>query len=372
MAKINLLEAQTKSAERQQTKLTESLKGRFGLDPSAIPWDDPSLSVKKLYENFDRKVAPKLREANPESVFGALLRYGVQNFMFDAYKSVTDFIYTDIVTVRQSRNRQEWYAPLFGPEIPQDVPNGGKFEDSRLQGLDVEVVNKKVGRTISFERELIDDDQTGQISERATQLGERMRYKEEADVLGVDVFSLSPLGRGLTGVAGTSYTAAIGNRPASFGPLNQPNLELADIAMMNMLDPIGNRIMVKPSLLVVSPADKFNAAKLINSTLQPSVPGVAGSQTASTAASGTTGWTMTWNPLQGLYRLLVSRFLPSGYWYLIDPRGMIFQDRDPLELVMEARDSGRSFERDEYRYRVRRRYQAAVIEYRFAFAGNGQ
>lgn len=371
MAKIKLLEAQAQSAERQQVKLNESLKNRFGLDATMVEWDNPNLSIKKLYENFDRKVAPTLREANPESVFGALLRYGVQNFMFDAYKSVTDFIYTDLVTVRQSRNRQEWYAPLFGPEIPQDVPPGGKFEDSRLQGLDVEVVNKKVGRTISFERELIDDDQTGQIAERATQLGERMRYKEEADVLGVDVFTTSPLGRGLTGVAGQSYSAAIGNRPASFGPLNQPNLEAADIAMMNMLDPLGNRIMVRPSLLVVSPADKFNAAKLINSTLQPSVPGAAG-QTANTATSGTTGWTMTWNPLQGLYRLLVSRFMPSGYWYIIDPRGIIFQDRDPLELMMEARDAGRSFERDEFRYRVRRRYQTAVIEYRFAYAGNAQ
>jgi len=39
---------------------------------------------------------------------------------------------------------------------------------------------------------------------------------------------------------------------------------------------------------------------------------------------------------------------------------------------MEARDSGRSFERDEFRYRVRRRYQVAVIEYRFAYAGNAQ
>jgi hypothetical protein len=50
----------------------------------------------------------------------------------------------------------------------------------------------------------------------------------------------------------------------------------------------------------------------------------------------------------------------------------VFQDRDPLELLMEARDSGMSFERDEYRWRVRRRYATDVIEYLYIYAGNAQ
>lgn len=369
MAKLKLLERQIKATEDVQKRLSEAIIDEAHIDPREIPFDDDFFSFKKLKENVNKLSKNKLREANSETTFGALLRYGVQNFMFDAYKSITDFMYTDIVNTRPSRNRQEWYAPLFGVEIPQDVPLGGKFEDSRLAGLDIEVVNKKVGRILSFERELIDDDQTGQISQKAGELGERMRYKEEADVLGVDVFTLATLGRGLTGVAGTSYTTGIGNK-GTFGTLSQPTLELADIAMHNMVDPLGNRIMVRPSILTVSPADKFNAAKLLNSTLQPSVPGAAG-QNAGNASSGLTGWTMTINPLQGLYNLKVSRFLPANFWYLIDPRSIVFQDRDPLELMQEARDGGRSFERDEYRYRVRRRYQTAVIEYRYIYCGNG-
>ena len=370
MAKVNLLERQTKRVDAIQSRLAESIMEDAKFDVTKIPFDDESFSFKRLKENATKLAPSRLKEANSETVFGALLRYGVQNFMFDAYKSITDFIYTDLVTTRQSRNRQEWYAPMFGVEIPQDVPLGGKFNDSRLAGLDMVLVNKKVGRILSFERELIDDDQTGQIGQKATELGERIRYKEEADVLGVDVFTLAPQGRGLTGIAATSYTTAIGNRPAAYGALSQPTLEAADISMMNITDPLGNRIMVRPSILLVSPADKFNAAKLLNSTLQPSVPGSAG-QTASTATSGGTGWTMTMNPLQGLYNLKISRFLPAGQWYLIDPRSIIFQDRDPLELMMEARDSGRSFERDEYRYRVRRRYATTVLDYRFIYSGNG-
>lgn len=389
MARVTLLERQAKKCDELHARLAETVKRQLGVDPTAIPWGGydahvgapyTEFSVRRLKENFDSKTAPKLREANSETAFGQLLRYGVQNFMFDAYRSVTDFVYTDLVTVRPSKNRQEWYAPLYGVEVPKDIPLGGKFEDSRIAGLDVEVINKKVGRLLTLERELVDDDQTGQIAQKASELGERMRYKEEADVMGVDFFTLTTLGTGLTGVAGTSYSStmygtfggvAFGNRPATYAPLSQPGLEAADIAMHNATDPMGNRIMVRPSKLIISPSDKFNAAKLLNSALQPSVPGAAG-QTASTAASGLTGYVMTINPLQGLYDLKVSRFLPALYAFLQDPRSIVFQDRDAFELLMEARDAGASFERDEYRYRARRRYQVAVIDYRFIYCINGQ
>jgi hypothetical protein len=390
MARVSLKERQTAKCKELSVKLAESVQRYLGVDPRKIPWGgyDASVgapyvefSIQRLKENFDTpSVSGNLREANSETAFGQLLRYGVQHFMFDAYASVTDFIYPDIVTNRPSKNRQEWYAPLYGVEVPKDVPLGGKFEDSRIQGLDVEVVNKKVGRLLTLERELVDDDQTGQIAQKASELGERMRYKEEADVLGVDFFTLSTLGNGLTGVSGASYSytlfgtwnsQAYGNRPQTFAPLAQPGLEFADISLHQATDPMGNRIMVRPSKLVASPADKFNAAKLLNSSLQPSVPGASG-QTFNTATSGLTGFVMTVNPLQGLYDLKISRFMPPLYWYLMDPRSIVFQDRDPFELLMEARDAGASFDRDEYRYRARRRYQVAVIDYRFIFCGNGQ
>lgn len=366
MARLTLLQRQERNLAAQQERLGESIKRTVKIDAQDLiaKMESDNFSFKRLKENCVAN-EHRLREANAESAFGQLLRYGVQHFMFDAYKSVSDFVYPDLVSVRPSTNRQEWYAPLYGPEIPRDVPLGGSFEDSKVAGMDKELVNKKVGRMFSVERELVDDDQTGQIEQRATALGERLRYKEEADVMGVDVFTLSPLNRGIVGVAGTSYTTAIGNKPgAGFANLTQAGLEAADIALHNMLDPIGNRIMVKPGTLLVSPADKFNAAKLLNSSLQPSVP---------SATTGATGYTMTVNPLQGLYALKVSRFLPANYWYLMEPKTSIpFQDRDPLELMMEARDAGASFERDEYRWRVRRRYTTDVLEYRYIFCGNGQ
>jgi len=128
---------------------------------------------------------------------------------------------------------------------------------------------------------------------------------------------------------------------------------------------------------------------LLNSTLQPSIPGAAGTGLTS-QTGGQTGWTMTINPLQGEYSAKVSRFLPGatssqggpglkgpgvdgahGSWYLMQTKkSIVFQDRDALEVLQEAPNSGTAFAFDQYRYRVRRRFAVRVIDPRFIFQGN--
>lgn len=345
-------EYQLELVQEAHKALKESIQEKHGIDADAIEWKNPKFSWKSL----EKATGMSLRESgvNSASSLGQLFRYGIQQFMFDAYRNVP-VVYPDIVQIRPSGNRQEWYAPLFGTEPPSEVAPSGPFKDSRIQGLDMTLINKKVGRLLSIQRELFEDDQTGQIASRPTDLGKKMRYREEFDVM--------------SAVRGATYTTAIGNRPASYAGLTQATLEAADIALMAIRDPLGNRMLVMPNLLLVSTGDKFNAAKLLNSTLQPSVPGAAG-QTHDTASSGTTGYVMTVNPLQGLYQLAVSRFLLTGDWFLMESRTSIpFQERMALELMQENPQSGQSFDRDEYRWRVARRYQTAVIESRFLFAG---
>lgn len=321
--------------------------------------------IKGIWEYQDKygdMSIKKLSEAVAETQLPQLLRFGVQNFLFDGYAAVP-VIYPDLVRVVSSGGAEELYAPLYGVELPKLLGPGQEFGDSRLQGLDVHVPNGKRGRMLSVERELVDDDRTGQIVTRAGQLGERMRYVEQQDVTNA--------------ITGASYTTAIGNLNSGGGQLSQPFVEAADIALTEMLDPLGNKMLVNPDTLLVSVADKFNGAKLLNSALQPSVPGASG-QTASTASSGGTGWTMTVNPLQGLYNLKVDRFMPTaginsgfGKAFLLEAKkSIVFQDRDPLEVMQEAANAGASFERDIYRYRARRRYAAAVIESRYLYAIN--
>jgi hypothetical protein len=328
-----------------------------------LPGDDVSLLWKAA--TLGRASIKKLSEAVAESTLPQLLRYGVQNFLFDGYASVP-VVYPDLVRVVASGGAEELYAPLYGTELPTQLKPGQEYGDSRLLGLDVHVPNNKFGRMLSIEWELIDDDQTGQIVTRSGQQGERMRYVEEQQVINA-LLAGGPQG----------FTTAIGNRPASYGQLSGAGLMAADVALEAITDPLGNKMLVMPDTLLVSPADKFNAAQLLQSALQPSVPGASG-QTASTASSGTTGWTMTINPLQGLYNLKVSRFMPTvgqdsthGSWVMLEAKkSLVFQDRTALRVMQEATNAGSSFERDVIRYRVDRRFAAALIESRYCWLGN--
>lgn len=324
----------------------------------------PAEDIELLWKGakYGRTSIRRLSEAVAETQLPQLLRFGVQNFLFDGYAQVP-VIYPDLVRVVASSGAEELYAPLYGTELPTKLAPGQEYGDSRLLGLDVHVPNNKFGRMLSVEWELVDDDRTGQIVTRSAQQGERMRYVEEQQVINA--------------ISGGTYTTAIGNAPAAFGQLTGPNLIAADIALEEMKDPMGNKMLVMPDTLLVSPADKFNAAQLLQSALQPSVPGAAG-QTASTASSGTTGWTMTINPLQGLYNLKVSRFMATtgqdgshGSWYLMEAKkSLVFQDRTALRVMQEASNAGASFERDVIRYRVDRRFAAALIEPRYLWQGN--
>lgn len=337
----------------QQVALREAEAVLPGAD--RIAWRHRGMSVKKL------------REAVAETAFPQLLRAGVQNFLFDGYEQVA-VIFPDLVRVVNSDKYEELYAPMYGAELPKQVDPGQQFEESRLQGLDKRLRNVKFGRMLDVERELVDDDQTGQIVQKASSMGERVRYVEELAVMNA--------------ILNATYTTAIGNRFETPGRISQIHLEEMTVALHEMRDPLGQLIMVQPDTILVSPSDEFEAAKLLQSALQPSVPGAAG-QTASTAGSGLTGWTMTMNPLQGLFQLKVSRFLPSkaspvkgldgtnGAWFLMQSKkSLVFQDRDPLEVAQEASNAGESFNRDLSRYRVRRRFNTAVIESRYIGRGN--
>jgi len=339
-----------------------------------IDWFSPELSFKRLRESVYNQAA-RLREANAESAFGQLLRAGIQTYAINSYNTVP-VIYPDLVTEVSSRRFQEFYAPLFRPNLPKRVDRGQEFQDNPVVGLDRHLTNQKFGMIESFERELFDDDQTGQIKNRASQMGENFKIMEEIYVIGKalgsgftvqgvtvdpDVTAGDTVASGGTGT-GSYNTNPKANRPTTFVRLSQANLETADIALMNITDPLGNKFLVSPNSLVVSPIDKFVGAKLLNSTLQPSVPA---------ASTDSTGYVNTVNPLQGLYKLLVSRFMTSKAWLLGDPKKcLVFQRRDPLEILQENPASGQSFSMEVYRFKSRSRFEVGMIDSRFMWLGD--
>ena len=402
LAAMRVRDAQIKQEKDRQfvpvlTGLAKSrteIREATGIDPAGIAWKQ--FGVRKLRESVHRVYrAHRVREATAETAFGQLLRYGVQNFLFDAYQNVPT-VAQAIYETRPSTNRQEWYAPLYGAEVPEDVAEEGHFDDSRIKGLDVMIINKKVGRILSISRELVDDDQTGQIVNRATRLGERMRYKEELDAVKAIVLEAKDYSTG--GSGSTPYTTAIGNKfTAGSQPLIMQTLEEAAIELAKIVDPLGNFMLVLPDTVFAGRNNEINLYKLLNSAYMPAIPGAgvtspfeggwaqsASAENIGDAKSGSTGWTLTINWLQGRYTPVISTFFDHPdllaatasaspkFWFLMQAKkGAVWQERDPLEVIQENPLSGASFETDAYRYRVRRRYKHAVIEPRFIFQGYG-
>lgn len=321
-----------------------------------INWASPDLSFRRLREAAER--IADLHETNSVTTFGWLLRSAVQEFANDVYNNIA-VIYPNLVTVIQSRRRSEIYGGLYRGSMPRLVDAGEKFQDTTFKGFERELINYKFGHIETFERELFDDDQTGQIRARAGNLGENFRTFEEIYVLsrlfgtarseeGVDVPAST--------YAGGPFTVAMGNRANPYVRLSAAALEAAHVAARSMVDPIGRKFLVNPTILLVSPIDEFEALRILNTTALataavPTVPVI--------------------NPLAGRYTVYSSPFVTSKAWLLGDfKKGFVFQRRDPLEVVQENPNSGMGFEQEVYAFRGRERFEADWIEPRFAYLGD--
>lgn len=323
-----------------------------------IDFNSPDFSFRRLQEAADR--IADVHEANSISTFGWLLRSAVQEFANEVYADLP-VIYPNFVTPVGSKRRSEVYGGLYRPALPKQVDAGEKFQEIAFKGFERELVNYKHGHIERFERELFDDDQTGQIRTRAANLGEGFRIYEEVYVL-KRLFGNTDVEEGIEVPAssynsGQPFTTTIGNRPATYGVLNATTLAAAHVAARRMRDPLGRKFLVIPRQLIVSPVDEFNAWTLLNSPNQ--------------AWNNTGPQSNMANPLAGRYTSYASPFIKDYAWMLGDPaRGFVFQTRDPLEIVQENVQSGDSFRMEVYAFRARERFEADWIEPRFVYLGN--
>lgn len=327
-----------------------------------IDFLDPSFSFHRLREGAVR--VGNLLEANIEATYGWLLRSAVQEFSNQVYRDLP-VIFPNFVTEVRSSRRSEIYGGLHRPTLPKQLDAGEKFQDSAFAGFEREILNYKYGQLISFERELFDDDQTGQVRSRASDLGEGFRIFQEIYVMN-RLFGLVRTEEGVkvpastysgSAGAGVVFDTTYGNRANPFVVLNSTNIQTAHTAARRIVDPTGRKFLHVPTQLIVSPEDEFSALTIMNSTIVP------------ITSTGTFSGQV--NPLYGRYTVYVSPFIPAKAWLIGDPkRGFVFQRRDNLEIIQENPASGNSFIMEVYAFRARERWEADWVEPRFAYLGN--
>jgi hypothetical protein len=346
-------------------------------------------SIKQWWRACQESVRA-LREANAETALGFLLRKGVQTIANDWYQ-VTNKEWPNYCLTASSTTIAEWYAPLYPSVIADRVQAGVQFPEGRIIGEDSHLVNQKFGLIEAIDQELISDDQSGQIKQRAQRLGQSMSITEsvwaasrfvgtERTYANLTVPASSYSTTDINGTAvstpfsTTLYGASAGNALQSYGTLNMGHLKQAYVQLLNAVDPLQNKIIVNPSCLLVSSQDAINGKLLL---AEGGYPAIVGQSDAALASNPTIGGTSATagasqgaytgfpggfgsnNPFSGLgIKLIVERYMTDWVWALGEAKkGLVFQERDPMEVVQESPNTGSSFNFDQVRFRSRRRFE---------------
>ena len=345
---------------------------------------------KLLERNFSwKKLRSKtLREADGATLFPQLLRAGVQTMVNSMYQTVPT-TFEEWAHVIQSTKDTELYAPLHGITFPREVGRQEKYSESRAAGLDIKLRNKKYGTLYPIEKELVNDDQTGQITKQAGLLGQYL--KQVLEVLAYAKLASASAGSSYADMfvpssetqpsdeatypyvpASAPFVGGGYNRPASYALLTQASLQAGFQALVVQKNLLGLRQVVQPDRVIVGPRYQFDLAVLLNSGYYPTG-----------ATAGATGGAFSINPLKGIADATVSRFIfrhdtgalddgTSAAWWLVDSKvpWFIVQIREGAIVEQEAPNSGEDFERDIYRFKGRTRANADFIDPRFVWLGN--
>ena len=358
-------------------------------------------SVKAWFRAV-KEESQRLKESNSETALGFLLRKGIQTVANDYY-NVAPQVWRNYCEVVSSNAVAEWYAPLFPTTIADEVDRGGRFPDSAVTGENLHLVNKKFGRIVAFDRELFDDDQTGQIKGYSRHLTESIAVAEsvyaafrflgtERTYANLTVTASQYATTDINGTAistpwsETMYGSSLGNRPSTYGVLNIGRLKQAITTSILAVDPNQNKLIVNLNTLLSSAQDTVNGNMLLSPGGYPGVVGQSDTTAATNPVLGATtsaaganqgvlagypgGWT-TPNPFAGMgITHVVERYLPDWAWAVGEKKGFIFQERDGLEITQEGTNTGSHFNFDSIRFRSRKRFEVDHTAPRLWYLGN--
>lgn len=373
----------------------ESFQKKHGFDfadRKAFPVMEDGFNWNKVARKMGYpNAAVAIKESDSGSNFPQVLRAGVQSIVNSMYLTVP-VTYESWVTTVNSTKDTELYAPLHGVSFLREVGKKEIYSESYAAGLDIKLVNRKYGTIWGVEKELLEDDQTGQFAKQASLLGEYCRQAME-------VICYAKLAGNFSGGAIAQYAQMIVphtetqpaneanypfttatspfqgggfNRPASFTALTQAAVQNGFIGLMEQLNLLGLKMSVDPDTIMISPFYRFDLAVLLNSSAYPSVP---------SATPGAVGTTFAFNPIESIAKAVISRFMftntgvvtsASKAWYIIDSKKPCFvaQMRQAAEVEQENPTSGDSFNKDVVRFKCNMRGNADWIDPRFCWQGS--
>lgn len=291
------------------------------------------------------------------SDMGDLLEQGAKTLFYKAYESIP-VNYPNIVTEVPSSGPKEDYSWLGA------LPTMQEWKDERIpRGLtehDFTISNKDWEVTIAVDRNVIEDDQYGQIKVRIEAMAQEAH--RHIDQL---VFELLTGGFANKCYDGKSFFAT-NHKEGDSGTqsnkgsdaLSATSFGTARAAMMKFKDEKGRVMGVAPDTLIVPPALEETARQILNGDYYPE-----------------TGYEHIANPWKGSAGLIISPYLEDDDdWFLLSTtnavRPVILQMRRDVTFNRLEGDSEGGFLRKRYLYGADARYNVGYGPWQFAYGSS--
>jgi hypothetical protein len=370
----------------ENKRFAEAMKRDYGIDiwdEEKFPVSNESFSFKKMRESLSKR----MKEADVSSSFPQLLRAGVLALGAKGYQ-MQETTFEQWVKVVPSKRDTELYAPSHGVSFPNQVAQGQIYPEVGAATLNLSLKNYKYGAIYAATKEMVNDDQTGQIIEGATQLGAYLKiltevlcygklasvsnmqyadYKIPVSETKPDGVTTYPWATAAQAFPGGGYT-----RPDTYAAPGVSTFNDARVALLNQKNLQGLKMGIQGDTIIHGPKIAVEVATLLNSQFYPI-----------NSTVGAVGGLGSINPIKGLFTPIESPFVfkndgtvngDSKAWYVtsrkIQGAAFVMQLRDAVMLEQENPSSGKSFEQDIIRYKGSMRGNADFVEARYFWQGN--
>ncbi len=236
------------------------------------------------------------------------------------------FMMPVLYDVRGSGRRRERSASIGGLSLYAEKTNGqNATEDQWTQQFEKDFVHVAYGKRVAIERELVDDEDYGVLAEIGSQLGSlaAQTMEEKAADLFEDAFAGATYKAedNLSICNSAHLNADGGNSQDNSGTsaLSMAAVKATRTAMRRFKNYRGDRMAVRPDLLIVPPDLEETAWEIIRSTGRPDTTNRAD------------------NMYNGMFNLVVWDFLDdTNNWFMADSRlmkqNLLWYQRIPLEI----------------------------------------
>jgi hypothetical protein len=291
------------------------------------------IGENEFKEQLDSSMFPKIT--------GALINKTVMKAYDLAYG-----IGMNLVTVLDSSQKDDTLVGFTAADGLVEIIEGMEYEEGAFNEKYHKVRNRKFGKTIYLTEEMVKFDQTGQFINRARNIGENAKYKQEEIIMNAVLETATTGAYASWRPEGTSTTlySSTSNDPFTSGTIDnsitdvltdETDINAAITQFATFTDEEGQYLNIMPNILLTALALEATGKKIVNST----------GSTVATYSSGVI------NPYKNAFTHYSTPFVDNKkgatYWLLGNfKKEFVYTQVFPLQMFMLKPGNTEEWKRD--------------------------